>query len=396
MKKVGIVTLNGGTNYGNKLQNYALQAVLLSLGYEPLTLQNRVTKGIGVGAQDTAAPTGWKRYRYAARCRLHYRFHLKNTKTGLITDGLYALVHRAEIRRAQQKRMDAFAAFERESLRFAPEAIEDEAASGLNLESYGAFISGSDQVFNPTYRFTSGVSFLQFAPMEKRIAYAPSFGVAEIPQTLAAQYAAWLSSFAALSVREEQGARLIAQLCGRQAPVVADPTMLLSAAQWREFARKPENVPQKRYVLTYFLGDIDRRYWKAICALAEKRGCEIVNLLDIKQPQYYTADPRAFVYLIEHAEYVCTDSYHGTVFAAMLERPFTVFERMDEDGNMTSRFQTLFHELGLRKRIFCGHADFGELPPYAIREKLDALRRESLCYLQQALARSAQKGTKTE
>lgn len=392
MRKIGIVTLNGGTNFGNKLQNYALQRVIAELGYQAVTLQNHVTEGIGVHrAESPTRRFDLSRYTRAVRSRLHYKYHLKNSKGGgLLWDCAFACLHRKKIKKTLSERDRVFRAFEAESIKLDPVPITDLAASNLNSEEYSAFVAGSDQIWNPYYSFTSAVSFLQFAQGKKRVAYAPSFGVSEVPQALTAQYAEWLLSIPSLSAREEQGVELIRRLTGRTAALVADPTMLLTEARWEEVAKKPGNFPSKDYILTYFLGDVTSEYWKEIRLIAKRHHCEIVNLLDIKQPQYYAAGPTEFVYYIRNAKYVCTDSFHGTVFAIMMHRPFAIFQRLDEDGNMQSRFATLLHNVGIEER----HSENGifhydDIHYNDVDKKLESLRQSSIDFLSNALQLAA-------
>ena len=107
------------------------------------------------------------------------------------------------------------------------------------IDIYDAYICGSDQIWNPTYKSTGSAYFLQFAPEYKRIAFAPSFGLSRIPDALHTLYKKWLNGIPYLSVREEQGAKIIKELTGRDALVVPDPTLCLTRKQWGQVEKKP-------------------------------------------------------------------------------------------------------------------------------------------------------------
>lgn len=61
-----------------------------------------------------------------------------------------------------------------------------------------------------------------------------------------------------LSVREDAGAKIIKDLTGRDAPVLVDPTLLLTKEKWLFIAKEADNKPKKKYMLTYFLGGVPR------------------------------------------------------------------------------------------------------------------------------------------
>src|SRR5699024_7327637 len=109
------------------------------------------------------------------------------------------------------------------------------------LNDYDFFVTGSDQVWNPFFTNSSSLYFLTFAPRKKRIAYAPSFGISEVPDLLRENFTKWLSEIEHLSVREDAGADIIKQLTNRDSEVVADPTLLLTKESWLSIAEPAFN-----------------------------------------------------------------------------------------------------------------------------------------------------------
>lgn len=384
-RKVGVITLNGGLNYGNKLQNYAMLCALRNLGFEAETLENVYSEGFGIPLAKREKGV-LQHYTRVLQDILHYRYGLKNTDNSIASKILYVLLHKRGIRTIVDQRKKAFSTFEKQNLNLMPSAITDASATKLPQDDYYAFVVGSDQVWNPHYKETSDVFFLQFAQEKKRIAYAPSFGVSQIPETIKKHYSELLRGIPSLSVREQKGAELIRDLCGRSAEVVLDPTMLLMPERWREVEKKPETEVEDDFLITYFLGDITRKYRKEINGIAKKNHLKVIDLQNIRYGEVYSADPYEFLYYIDHARFVCTDSFHGTVFSLLFHKPFAVFFRQDNEGNMISRLESLLQIAGFPKNsleknpILCDSIDY---PQFDAR--LEEKRSSSIGFLSQAL-----------
>ena len=195
-------------------------------------------------------------------------------------------------------------------------------------ESFDYFIVGSDQVWNPIYRKGSPIDFLTFAPQNKRVAYAPSFGIAEIPDKYISQYTKWLSEFNHLSVREDAGADIIKNLTSREASVLVDPTVMLTKDEWLSIAKPHKLKPNTPFLLTYFLGEVPKEVKGLISKLSTKYKLEVVNLGSYEQIERYAADPSEFIDYINSANIFLTDSFHGAVFSIILEKQFIVFNRV--------------------------------------------------------------------
>lgn len=153
-----------------------------------------------------------------------------------------------------------------------------------------------------------------------------------------------------LSVREEDGAKIIKELTGRDAIILVDPTMMLTKEKWLSISKEAENKPKGKYLLTYFLGNISNENKKIIKLIASKNDLSIVNLANIKDYKTYLADPSEFIDYINSASILLTDSYHGTIFAILLEVPFIVFNREGSLHSMNSRIDTLLSKFKLESR----------------------------------------------
>lgn len=256
------------------------------------------------------------------------------------------------------------------------------------LNRYDYFITGSDQVWNPNYTSGSSIYFLTFAPKNKRISYAASFGVSEIPEEYIENYKKWLSEMPHLSVREEAGAKIVKDLTGREATVSLDPTMLLTKEQWLSISQVPSHKPKKGYLLTYFLGNIPKERENLLKDIAKRNDLEIVNLARVKEKIPYLTGPSEFIDYIDSASVFCTDSFHGAAFSILLETPFIVFERIDNSPSMNSRIETLLTKFKLESRLVQNiksneqifEIDYSHVPPILQKE-----RDSSINYLKNAL-----------
>lgn len=318
MKKVGILTINDDNNYGNRLQNYAVQEILKKLNLEVETIINR---------------TGKKKKRI--KKIIKYVLNMKN-------------------QRQISKKYHYMKEFNKNIVFSKCEINKDKIPSNLG-EQYDYFFTGSDQVWNPTWGRMSEIDFLRFASKEKRNSISASFGIQEIPEEWKEFYQQNLRDFHKMSVRETRGKELVKELIGREeVEVLIDPTMMLSCEEWDKVAKKPKCLlDEKKYILNYFLGELSQEKKEEIERVAKENHCEIINILNPKSPFYQTG-PSEFVYLVKNAFLVCTDSFHSCVFSIIYNRPFIIFNREDEYVNMNSRIETLLETFQLKDRKFEG------------------------------------------
>lgn len=322
---LAIITLNDHKNYGNRLQNYALQTILLadfgdvhtlwdSTDYNPLMLN----------------------YHYSIKSVIKYILNWKNQREDLGKYYVRNLVREYNIK-----------TFSNRNIMICYNFIYDEI-----IKKYDYFIVGSDQVWNPLFwSFTEKCSdayFLQFADERKRIAYAASFGISELPSKYIDTFKRGLDGIPYISVREQAGADIIKRITGRDVPVLVDPTLLLDAEHWRTLEMQPEWYRGEKYILTYFLGNVP----PIIDNIAKEHSYKIYNLMDKECLDLYVSRVEEFLYLIDNAELVCTDSFHACVFSILFNTPFVVVDRQQEGiADMTSRLDTLLGLFGYQDRL---------------------------------------------
>lgn len=374
MKKIGIVTINDYKNYGNRLQNYATQEVLNSLGFDAITIVN--------------SPRSMK---ITKKRNSKYRT-FKNVFSKDILNKILRKIDRQVNKKKYERSMDnkirAFKLFTEEHINESEFVLTENDNVPQSLQSFAYFVVGSDQIWNPKYRNGSSIDFLTFAPEHKRISYAPSFGISEIPDEYKKKYSKWLSEFAFLSVREEAGARIIRNLTKKEASILADPTLLLSKEKWMEISKNAELKPRKPFLLTYFLGEISKETKELIKYLSRENELEVVSMRSYNDIDRYATDPGEFIDYINSASIFLTDSFHGVVFSILLEKNFIVFNRLSKGPSMNSRIDNLlstyklndrkWEKIKFNKNFF--ETDFSHVPRILKYE-----RQKATSYLKEAL-----------
>ena len=339
MKKAAILTITDYVNYGNRLQNYAAQELLKSYDLEVQSIAN-----VAIPERKTELPIN-QRIKNA----------LKLSPLTLINKGIGKINDRINRKKYLAGQIAKEKSFREYSLKYMQET--DFVINRYNFphdlgERYDYFFVGSDQIWNPNIRYGSSLDFLTFAPREKRIALSPSFGVSTIPDEFTECYSEWLSEMNFLSVREQAGADLIKELTGREAPVLVDPTLMLTKEQWLAVSETGRKKPAKAYLLTYFIGALSAKRKRILNEIAALKGLEIVQLACLDDIERYDANPGEFVDYINSASIVCTDSFHAIIFSIQMEKPFVVFDREGKSAPMSSRIETLLAKFNFESRKY--------------------------------------------
>ena len=346
MKKVGIITITGLGNYGNRLQNYALQQTIEKISdCRCETLHNKSSRLKG------------------------YIKNLVMPKHGELTS-----------------REQIFQRFNDEFIHFSDVKINN-ISKDRRLREYNCLVCGSDQIWNSDYPENDKANFGFFFSDIKTLSYAASFGTDKIAENKKKRYAKYLNRMDAISVRENKGKELAEQLTGRKDIFVhVDPTFLLTAEEWENVEKKPDQYSDKKYILKYFLGEPDSEIIKQMEEYAQNHHLEIIDVISKDSP-YYNIGPSEFLFLERHAELIVTDSFHSCVFAIIYERPFIVAERKEKNlQNMGSRIDTLLKKFNLTDRKY--HKDFFEKVALTaidyndINKIIEAERCSSFSYLE--------------
>ena len=381
MKKIGMCACYSTLNYGSMLQAFATQKVIEEFGYESEYIRYKKKKSI--------------------------RFFIKQIPRllngNLMFDKMLevekkvALLYHPDINKKNSRRKAAFERFKDNYYgKFSPVYYGyDELKQGAT--NYNSVVVGSDQLWTPGGLATNFYN-LMFVPDEiNKISYATSFGVSKIPFYQKKRTKEYLSRINYLSVRETKGAQIVEEISDRKAKVVVDPTLLFSHEKWLQ------NIPEKRlieerYIFCYFLGKNDE-HRRIAEELHDKTGLKIVctPFLDsfVKRDisfgdnQLFDVGPDDFVNLIRGAEYVLTDSFHGSVFSIIHHKQFVTLNRFADGGqSRNSRIDSLCGLLGLEKRRYKGEIYEQIRQPIdyeSVDKKLLLLRQKSLEFLENAL-----------
>ncbi len=314
--KIGIVTIIDNNNYGNRLQNYAVQKVIKDTlpDSEVITFLNE--------------PYSNTKKHYILR-------QIKNINN----KGTYS---------SNVNRSYNFKKFN-ENITFSDKKI----TAYTKYKDYDFIVVGSDQVWNPVISRMRNVDLLSNVAPDRRIALSASFSIDNLPDSSKDDARKELAKFKKISVREDRGKTIVEELVDRKdVEVLIDPTMALTSSDWDFVAKKPKMLKTDKFILNYFLGDLSKKRRSAIEKVAKENDCEIIDILDKNGP-FFECGPSEFLYLEKNAFLICTDSFHSCVFSIIYNRPFVVFDR-EQKGvvNMGSRINTLLSKFKLSNRRY--------------------------------------------
>lgn len=325
MKRTGTLTFHAAHNFGSVLQAYALQQVLRS--YD---IPNEIIN-----------------FRTDSQRELYKVF---TRRTGFI----YWLKNMAHLfyYRSLKRKYDNFENFINTNLVLSSKEYRSEKELSEVSSSYDIYITGSDQIWNPMPMDFSFAYFLPFVTDKVKVAYAASFGPKGIISSAQKQKMShYLEGYDFVGVRETFSKKLADEMLGKgNSEIVLDPTLLLDVQEWKKLIPDTKRVEGK-YILFYTLF-ADKEIMKITKYLSTQLKMPVVvmnftNRHDFINPfkKEYSTGPVDFLNLIYNATLVCTSSFHGTVFAAVLNKPFFSIR-----GLADNRICSLLEMLGLEDR----------------------------------------------
>lgn len=362
--KVGILTFPNSISHGAALQMFALYQTCLDLGYDTEIIN-------------------------------YHNLWMKQLKHVTVGQGRgnVLLWGKRKINDLLHICMKArFAQFEKQMQKYPRRAVSAPELLPLLAKRYGAVICGSDQVWNPDITGEDLSYFLDFCNKETaRISYAPSFGVETLTEEYAQNVRRELEVFDYLSIREEAGQVLIRDLTGLDAKLVVDPTFLLDAAMWQKFEQFHPQA-EGAYILYYTVRS-SKTLWKHCLALAKKTNMKILRIgsnvisKHLKKMEgvedICDIGPGQWLYLMRHASYVVTNSFHGMAFSINYEKNFYV----EFSSATNSRLSNIVKLLGLEDRVIREDTDLtASAVDYSQSSVvLSQMKAESLAFLTDAL-----------
>jgi len=364
--KICGVTFDHTTNYGSCLQAYALQNVI---------------EGMEIGGE---------KCEYKLIPRSTFPTKKIRTRNPII------LAKRLIYGRLNAYRRTKFAYFEDKYLHFADCHSRDELHS-LNNQ-YDVFICGSDVIWNFTYTSGDPIFFLDFAEKYK-FSYAASFGKADLsfaeegillsesPDDI---YRKYISQLNAVSVREKYAVKLAKQYTDRPVHLVCDPTILLSAEDWRLLL--DSNIDKGRYIFAYSTSTRPN-YISFLKVLQKQTKLPVINVTwlnkdMIKQRTLYSPSPQEWLSLLYGAEYVVTNSFHGTAFSVIFKKKFFTAIQGERKVRSNIRLYDFLEDLHLEDRLYSTTPQriTEESPDFSYADqKIAQWRDQSLQYIHENL-----------
>lgn len=387
LEKIGIVSCYFQKNYGSMLQAYATQKY-----FDKLNIQNEMINISGISKEIALSKM---------------KFYFRNiTDQGMFRAKMNSVKH--SLRRKFKKgtfgkqidiRNRMFENFCNKYYKISSSySSKDELSRAC--KDYSAIVVGSDQLWTPA-NIDADYYTLTFVPDNiPKISYATSFGVSVLPKYQREKAKKFLKRIDYISVRELSGQKIVEQLANRKCEVVCDPTLLFTAEQWMDI-QKSERIINDRYIFCYFLGnnpeqrEFVKRFKVAtgfkIVALQHideyiKSDCDFADIAP------YNIGPGEFINLIRNAEYIFTDSFHGSVFSILYGKLFFTFRRFEKSNSASTntRLDTLLNRLGLKKRLLKSNEDIfksinSKIDYDKVNEELEAFRNESKQFISNAL-----------
>lgn len=326
--KIGIMTFwESSNNYGQLLQAFALQNYLTNKGHEVFFI---------------------KFYRIAPPSKISIT-NLIKTRLSIFKK---RLLDRDNSKLNPVEPDRGFEHFRRFRLNMGSVSYRSLLDLQQNPPVADAYISGSDQVWNNTFKVPCLPFLLPFGDSTvKRIAYAASFGQRELSPETALLFKQYLPEFDAVSVREKSGKNICEDVGYDQAVWVPDPTLLFDKHEWLKMLNigQSDSGSDKEHVFVYTLGNSainDKgKYLEHVSKIPN------VDVLHATANNDYSGnvypEVTEWIRLIAHAKFVITNSFHGMVFCIIFNKNFIVLPNTGAAEGMNERIASLITKFSL-------------------------------------------------
>lgn len=361
MKKIGILTFHWADDFGAMLQAYALKTCIENLGCSVQIIPYSKKDFVGrywlwPYASFSGKPCGLKGIN-------QYRTFRKNLK-----HFSFFLTKRSKMRRFRKH--------------FLCHNINTSRIRKLKLSSYDRIFIGSDQVWNP--ELTVGVNEIYWGNFEKKpdakvFSYAASIGSDNLSSAEKELISSYVNNFEAITVREKASIPMLRELTSKNVEDMPDPTLLCTKNDWECLYRKKEFSEQPEKYIVLHSTEHNSKMTSYVQKLHEETGFKVIDIRE-DSPN----DPLDFLNIMAHAEYVVTNSFHGTVFSILLERQFVSFSH----SNKNTRLKDLLENTGLSDRLSPDHSTetiYSSIDWPSVNFKVDNLREKGITFLQKAL-----------
>lgn len=367
--KTAIVTFNRAYNYGAVLQCYALYKKLSDIGLDVEVLD-------------------------------YFPDYFKDTYSLAYLDALRYFPYRPlsnwfkflPLTYIRNRRLKIFDSFLSKHIKLSMNQYKTKEELNNSSLPYGAYIVGSDQVWTNIWTNFDSTFFLEFAKQNtKKISYAASFGFNKIPENLFLDYKKRLSNWDMISVREKTGQKILTELGVTESSLCCDPTILLTAKEWLAISSTQKH-PKSPYILVYSVNSLEKT-----CSIAHdisyKKQMDTFVISSIASEKAFLGEvakrysfhnlwntsPNRFLELFYNAEYIVTDSFHGTVFSLLFHKKFILLSNIN--GKENQRALDLLDYVGISQTIETNANIDNTLDWSKIDDSLSKYRQSSLDYL---------------
>jgi len=360
--KVAILTLHRVLNYGSVCQAYATQRIFEKLGYNVEIIdyitEQRTNKRLFCDVPEDKKKNIVYKYIY------------------IILRSIFILIDKYN-----------FGKFIKKHLKLTSKKYISISDLEKDIPKADVYIAGSDQIWNSIYN--EGIDrgfFLDFIKLAPRISFASSFGKTVLDEWEIEETRKYLNKFNALSVREKQAVDIINKM-GMKAVCILDPTLQLPKEEWLKLASK--RLVKNNYLLLYLLWE-DNGATELARKIADEKGLILVKVswekrkpcMVDKLMSYRKVED--FLSLINYADIIVTNSFHGLAFSINFNRDFVVIPKKD----FNSRLESLLEITGLSNRMVRNSdstCEFSRIDYKSVNGILDSERKKAKVFLENAL-----------
>ena len=332
--KIGILTFQASHNCGSMLQAYALREVLnrkFGMDVEIINYSNKESRKM-YGLFDYSISRG------AIMHNLRTLKYYKSVKQSIDEYEEFSsrFLVKSKTRYTQPKQLQKVS------------------------KIYDMVIAGGDQVWNVRCPDAGKEFYFSTIHNIRKIAYSPSLGGSNIFKYAdnIEIYKRLLDEFESISVREPNGQKWLQQLTGRDIPIIADPTLLLTQEEWERYLPVPD--VKGDYIFNYAFFHNKPETNRIIQKISDKLSMP-VYVMDFKSFEFYKLSkygirrydhtgPLAFLGLMKNAALVLTQSFHGTLFSALFNRRFWSYNWPQAENPDDDRAIAILNQLGLNER----------------------------------------------
>ncbi|WP_270576121.1 polysaccharide pyruvyl transferase family protein [Bacteroides cellulosilyticus] len=355
--KIGVLTYHRSHNYGALLQALALRYKLTEMGHEVCFIDY------------------WPKYHQDMYSLFSMRYVLHCSKINVVKYILNTILYWNR----RKKRIDEFE-------QFIGEYIVPYCAEYSDKNEYDIIVYGSDQIWRKQPGLSNHFNPVYFADnilhAKKHMSYAASMGMLKLDIEDYSFLRMKMKNFFKISVREKS-LKEILETIGVNAPIVLDPTLLLTKTDWDELF-PIKRLYDERYILYYRLSrSFDE---KIVADFAKRKGCRLLILDGVvrmtKNKTIFAANPLQFLSLIKYADFVFSSSYHGMVFSLIFNKEFYACFPVNEER----RAKSLLDIVNLSNRLLFQKDeiayDIEKIDYKNVNRRIEELRAFSLDFLQ--------------